>query len=142
MIYGYNDEGFPQQRAQLISMGTEMEANNEGLLYPFFVIEFKGDGPSGSGSLWVATNQCLGGSTSCINIAERLNHQPRKCESENIKPINSAAFSVAMSGTEARLYISWRHNELDYYMANIENFLLQRPEHYIEFRKYVLNIID
>ncbi|KAK0728898.1 hypothetical protein B0T26DRAFT_749056 [Lasiosphaeria miniovina] len=30
----------------------------------------------------------------------------------------------------------------DYYMANIKSFLLQEPEHYIEFRKYVRNIID
>ncbi|KAF4637559.1 hypothetical protein G7Y89_g541 [Cudoniella acicularis] len=36
-------------------------------------VEFKADGPGGSGSLWVATNQCLGASVSCVNIAERLN---------------------------------------------------------------------
>lgn len=27
-------------------------------------------------------------------------------------------------------------------MANVKSFLLQEPEHYIEFRKYVRNIID
>jgi len=143
MLFGYNRNGaFPQQQTQLISMGTEMVANNQGLVYPFFVIEFKADGPSGSGSLWVATNQCLGGSTSCVNIAERLNHQLRQCKSEKVLPIDSAAFSVAMSGTEARLYISWKHDELKYYMANVESFLLQDPEHYLKFRKYVRNIID
>ncbi len=47
-----------------------------------------------------------------------------------------------MNGTEARLYVSWKHNELDYYMANVKSFLRQEPEHYIEFRKYVRNIID
>ncbi|KAF4498618.1 hypothetical protein FAGAP_5204 [Fusarium agapanthi] len=47
-----------------------------------------------------------------------------------------------MSGTEARLYISWKRNELDYYMANVDSFLLQDPEHYLKFRKYVRNIID
>ncbi|KAF2185811.1 hypothetical protein K469DRAFT_707477 [Zopfia rhizophila CBS 207.26] len=111
MLYGYNRRGaFPQQQVQLISMGTETVANNQGLMYPFFVVEFKGDG----GSMWVATNQCLRGSTSSIN---------------------SAAFSIAMSGSEARLYISWKHNELDYYMGNVECFLLHRPDHYLEFRK-------
>ncbi|KAF2452645.1 hypothetical protein BDY21DRAFT_157036 [Lineolata rhizophorae] len=123
MLYGYNRNAFLQQQPQLISMGTEMVANNQDLIYPFFVIEFKGDG----GSMWVATNQCLGGSTSCVNIAERLNRQLRQCTNEEIRPTNSAAFSIAMNGTEARLYISWKHNELDYYMRKVRSFLLQEP---------------
>ncbi|KAL2258657.1 hypothetical protein VTK26DRAFT_7963 [Humicola hyalothermophila] len=142
MLYGYSSTAFPQQQAQLISMGTEMVANNQGLTYPFFVIEFKGDGPTGGGTMWVATNQCLGGSASCVKIAERLNNRLRKCESDEIQPINSAAFSIAMSGTEARLYVSWKHNELDYYTASVDCFLLQKPKDYLEFRKYVRNIID
>jgi hypothetical protein len=67
LLYGYNRLG-----AFTRSMGMEMVANSNGLVYPFFVIEFKADGPSGSGSLWVATNQCLGGSTSGYVIGELL----------------------------------------------------------------------
>lgn len=92
--------------------------------------------------MWAATNQCLGGSTSCVNIAERLNRQLRQCNNKEIKLINSAAFSIAMNGTEARLYISWKHDELNYYMANVTSFLVQQPEQYVAFRKYVRNIID
>ena len=143
MLYGYSRHGaFPQQKTQLNSMGREPRANNQGLIFPFFMIEFKGDGPTGVGSMWVATNQCLGGSASCVNIVERLNRQLRQCKSDAVCLINSAVFSIAMSGTEARLYISWNHNELDYYMANVQSFLLQDPEHYLKFRKYVRNIID
>ena len=143
MLYGYNpNRAFHQQQAQLLSMGTEMVANSQGLIYPFFVIEFIADGPGGCGSLWVATNQCLGGSTSCVNIAERLNRQLRHYKSDKVQPINSAAFSIAMSGTEARLYISWKHNKLDYYMQKVKSFALQRPKVYVEFRKHVRNIID
>ncbi|KAK4196192.1 hypothetical protein QBC40DRAFT_287797 [Triangularia verruculosa] len=144
MLYGYPRNGAftrPQQ-AQFNSMGNIMVANSQNLIYPFFAIEFKGDGPSGGGTMWVATNQCLGASVSCVNTAERLNHQLRNCGSDVIEPVDSAAFSIAMSGTEARLYVSWKHNELEYYMASIENFLLQKPADYIEFRKYVRNIID
>lgn len=83
-----------------------MIANIEELLYPSFVVEFMGDGPSGAGSLWVATNQCLGGSTSCVKIAERLNDRLQQCNSSEIMPFNSAAFNIALSGTEAQLYIS------------------------------------
>jgi hypothetical protein len=142
MLFGYTDEAFPQQQIQLISMGNETVANSQGLIYPFFVIEFKADGPSGAGSLWVATNQCLGGSASCVNIAERLNHQLGQCKSDKVQPIDSAAFSIAMSGTEARLYISWKHDELNYYTRKVDSFLLQSPEYYLKFRKYVRNIID
>lgn len=76
MLYGYNRlEAFAQQQqTQLRFMGNEIIVNTQNLVYPFFVIEFKADGPGGSGSLWVATNQCLGGSASCVNIAERLNN--------------------------------------------------------------------
>ncbi|KAI0593327.1 hypothetical protein F4775DRAFT_608073 [Biscogniauxia sp. FL1348] len=144
MIYGYNRQGaFPGQQAQLISMGTEMAANTQDLLYPFFVIEFKGEGPSGSGSLWAATNQCLGGAASCVNIATRLNHHlEQQCKSDGVRSVDSVAFSIAMNGTDARLYISWKHDEHKYHTTIVENFLLQKPEDYIRFRKYVRNILD
>ncbi|KAA6409934.1 MAG: hypothetical protein FRX48_06547 [Lasallia pustulata] len=47
-----------------------------------------------------------------------------------------------MNGTEARLYISWKHNELDYYVRKVDSFLLQKDRDYIDFRKHMLNIID
>ena len=47
-----------------------------------------------------------------------------------------------MNGTEARLYVSWKYNELQYYMRKVDSFLLQKPKDYVEFRKHVLNIID
>jgi hypothetical protein len=56
ILYGYRDGAFQMQQSQLISMGTEPIANSAGLVCPFLVVEFKGDG----GSMWVATNQCLG----------------------------------------------------------------------------------
>ncbi|KAK3373232.1 hypothetical protein B0T24DRAFT_593463 [Lasiosphaeria ovina] len=139
MMYGYSrHHAFPQQQTQLISMGSEPMANTQGLMYPFFVIEFKGNG----GDLWVATNQCLGGSASCVNIAERLNRQLKAYKSSKVKPVDSTAFSIAMNGTEARLYVSWKHSDLDYYMQKVDSFLLQKPQDYIEFRKHVKNIID
>jgi hypothetical protein len=144
ILYGYNRTGaFTEvQQAQFNSMGNEMTANSQDLIYPFFVIEFKADGSSGPGGLWVATNQCLGGSASCVNIAERLNCRLKQCKSEEVQPIDSAAFSIAMNGTEARLYISWKYNELKYYTHKIDSFLLQKSKDYVEFRKHVLNIID
>lgn len=144
ILYGYSCQtAFTEaQQGQFYAMGTSMFANSQSLIYPFFAIEFNGDGPSGSGSMWVAENQCLGASATCVNISERLNAQLKDCNSADVRLINSAAFSIVMSGTEARLYISWKHNEEKYHMANVKNFLLQDPEHYLEFRRYALNIID
>lgn len=139
LLYGYNhDAAFPQQ-AQLISIGLRtLFANNQQLIYPFFAIEFKGEG----GSMRVATNQCIGASISCVNMAERLNDLLKGSKNDEIQPINSAAFSVAINGSEARLFISWRDHELQYQMQQIDSFLLQRPTDYLEFRKYVRNIVD
>ncbi|KAK0612678.1 hypothetical protein B0T17DRAFT_610709 [Bombardia bombarda] len=140
MLYGYDrHHAFPNQQTQLISMGNGMNgtANSHGLMYPFFVIEFK----SNRGDLWAGTNQCLGGSASCVNIAEGLNNQLKKCNNSNVKPIDSTAFSIVMNGEVARLYVSWKHSD-SYYMQKVKSFLLQEPVHYIEFCKYVKNIID
>ncbi|KAL8732309.1 MAG: hypothetical protein Q9166_002881 [cf. Caloplaca sp. 2 TL-2023] len=143
-LYGYvrKDAFAQQQKHQLLEMGNEMVANSAGLLYPFFAIEFKSDGPSKSGSLWVATNQCLGSSSSCVSIAETLNSRLQQCKSKEVYQIDSASFSIAMSGTEARLYISWKQGDLDYYTKKVESYLLQRPADFLMFRQHVLNIID
>ncbi len=136
LLFGYTVAAFGQQQQdQLMSMGTAAMANNANMVYPFLVVEFKGDGP-----LWAATNQCAGGSASCVKIAEQLNGQ--LSQYEGVPPVESAAFSIAMNGTEARLYITWKHNDTDYYMRKICSFLLQQPHQHLEFRKHVKNIID
>jgi hypothetical protein len=140
MLYGYGRvKAFPHQQAQMRSLRNDIVANTEGLVYPFFIIQFKADGPGGCGSLWAATNQCLGSSASCVNIVEHFN---RRLKQNKLKLIGNAVFSIAMNGTEARIYISWKHDELNYYMQKIKVFVLQEPEQYIQFRKYTRNIID
>ncbi|PHH83866.1 hypothetical protein CDD83_2899 [Cordyceps sp. RAO-2017] len=145
MLYGYKrGTAFRSYQAQLATMGTEKNgtANNQGLMFPFFVVEFEGDGPTGGGTLWAATNQCLNASASCINIVQSLNRQLRECKNRKGRQIDSAAFSVAMSGTEARLFVSWEENDVDFCTRQVGGFLLQRPDDFLEFRKQVLNIID
>ena len=142
LLYGYDrlNAFTAAQQTQLISIGTEMVASNDppGLLYPFLAVQFKGD----DDKMWAATNQCLGGSVSSVKVAEHLNRELERCTSGDVRPVSSAAFSIAMNGSEARLYISWKHDELDYYMTYVRGFLLQDPEHFIEFRKHVRSIVD
>ncbi|KAK5626530.1 hypothetical protein RRF57_002245 [Xylaria bambusicola] len=145
ILYGYNfTKAFVNKRRQLLASGVAiMPANHQGVIYPFFVVEFKGE-TCGSGSLWAATNQCLGGTASCVNCSEFLNRQLRESRSidDKCEPLDTAAFSVATNGTEARLHVSWKDNEQGYPMAIVDSFLLQRPEDFLELRKCVLNIID
>ncbi|KAH7308331.1 hypothetical protein BKA65DRAFT_559814 [Rhexocercosporidium sp. MPI-PUGE-AT-0058] len=104
------------KRSNRLSMAKHIVLNVgsklKSLSYPFFVIEVKADGPSGAGSF------------------------------DKVQPIDSAAFSIAMNATEARLYISWKYNGLKYYTRKVDSFLFQKSNDYVEFRKYVRNIID
>ncbi|EMT69974.1 hypothetical protein FOC4_g10008414 [Fusarium odoratissimum] len=52
LLYGYRLSAFEQdQRMQIATCGNFAFANSEGLIFPFFAVEFKGDGPSSKGSL-------------------------------------------------------------------------------------------
>ncbi|KAJ8127247.1 hypothetical protein O1611_g6392 [Lasiodiplodia mahajangana] len=142
ILYGYNlNYAFPSQQLQLSLMVNEAKANNYESLYPFLVVEFKGEGPSGSGNLWVAANQCVGGSVSSVNIAERLNQRLEQLRRKDVELVNSAAFGVVMDGTDARVYVSWKQNKTDFYMQCVEYLAVQNPSHYLLFRRYIRNII-
>jgi len=131
ILYGYNRSSFPEHQADLISLGNSPVANSQDLLFPFFLIEFKADGPSGEGSLWEATNQCLGGSASCVNIAARF----------GLPPHETMTFSISMNGTEARLYITWKEGS-EYRTVKIDSFLLQKRRDYLELQRNIKNIFD
>lgn len=143
MLYGYVPEtALPNHQALLVAMTTEPAANVEDVMYPFLVVECQADGPTGAASLWAATNSCQGGAASCVKIADKLNHRLSQRGNSMARPIDNAAFSIAMTGTEARLYVSWKGSDSIYNMASIDSFLLQKPRDCIEFRRYVRNIID
>lgn len=110
MLYGYRrSEAFTAtQQIQLGSMGKQVQANSLDLIYPFFILEFKGDGPAGTGSMWVAINQCRGASATCVNMVDQLNRQLEKYKDISVRAVDNAAFSVATNGIEARLFISWK----------------------------------
>ncbi|KAN0071705.1 hypothetical protein V8E54_010301 [Elaphomyces granulatus] len=128
VLYGYDRSAFSDE--QLIPLGTRPVANSDDVLFPFFLAELKGDSPGGDGSLFVATNQCLGGTATCLNIIARLNFS-----------VESTVFSLAMSGTEARLYVSWKEGT-DFNMAKVESFLLQKLNDYADLQQIVKNILD
>ncbi|KAK7955880.1 uncharacterized protein PG986_005102 [Apiospora aurea] len=146
LVYGYATDRrrTPFTSAQRIA-GSKMEPemgktdSHAALAFPFFVIEFKGDGPV-NGSLWVATNQCLGGSATCAETVSRLNYLLQQYP--GARPVGNMAFSIAMSQNSAELYVSWKTEELEYYTREAAAFYLKRPEDFLDFRRYVKNILD
>ncbi len=47
--------------------------------------------------------------------ADRLNKELISCESDVAQPIDNVALSMAMNGSEARLYVSWKRDQLEHY---------------------------
>ncbi|KAF7538003.1 hypothetical protein G7Z17_g12735 [Cylindrodendrum hubeiense] len=142
ILYGYRQEAFPEIDSKLISYGNPVAETNAGPIFPFFLAEFKVDDPVGAGSMWAATNECLGGSASCVYMVDRINRLIFGRRADDIQLIDTAAFSVTMNGREARLYVSWKHDLTTIYMQNVRSFLIQEPEQYLEFRKYVRKILE
>jgi hypothetical protein len=148
ILYGYSWEAFTstQQRQFMTMNDTEYTANSQGLIYPFLVIEFKGDGPGPTaGSLWVAENQCVGRAVTCINMAEKLNRYIERLPMSTVSPVDTTVFSIAMNGSEARLLVSWKEGDGSggiYYTQQIEGFLVYRPKEYLLFRRFVRNVLE
>jgi hypothetical protein len=142
-LYGYDPSAFTSEQQQFMKPHwNQFTANSQQLILPFFVIELKGDdrGPT-AGSLWVATNQCLGGAASCIHMVEKLNRSIEEFQLSTISPVDTVAFSIAMNGSEARLFISWKEGE-GYYTQQIKGLLVQEPEHYLLLRRFVRNVLE
>lgn len=147
ILYGYQRAGAfrdPRQRSQVIDMELEPLANAEQLMYPFLAVEFKGS-RANSQPLSVATNQCLGAGASCVHLAELLRQRlgGPGCRAAPAGALDSLAFSAALNGTEARLYVSWKQGETtEYHTRKVDGYLLQDPDHHRRFRRHVRNIID
>ncbi|KAI8672854.1 hypothetical protein NCS56_00749800 [Fusarium sp. Ph1] len=147
MLYGYSLGmfGAAEREQSAGSVLVEAEATRSCLLYPFLTIDMQGDGPISTGSLWAASNTCLVSSAACVALVNKLEHRVRQVPAlfTRVAPeLNNVAFGIAMSGTEARLFVTYQMDEGKYGMYKAKSFLLQDPDDHIRFRKCVLNIID
>lgn len=115
------------------------QATASGLRLPFFAIEFKSDGPTG-GSLWVAANQCAGASSAFVNAVEHLNALLPNDPAVN--RVDNLSYSIAVDNTLAKLYISWKEEDLNYCCQQVGAFLLLRLKEFKSFRRQVRNILD
>lgn len=148
LLYGYSgalrDGAFTQPQF-LAQTGLHprnarfAEATTQGLRFPFFAIEFKAAGGT-RGDLWVATNQCAGASSACLNAVDQLNTSLR--DHQSVQRVDNLSYCIAVDNNTAQLYISWKEDGLNYYLQRVDAFLLSRPEDFKSFRKQVRNILD
>ncbi|KAH7002207.1 hypothetical protein EDB80DRAFT_685384 [Ilyonectria destructans] len=117
-LYGYrvpNDFSLLQQEQLCGKKKPEdiLIANSSGSVFPFLAVEFKGDGPSGG-----------------------------KCRRQNVPQIDSTSFGIAMNGTIAKLFVSWKSDDDLILAQKIKEFVLERPEEFLALRNCVRSIID
>ncbi|KAI5918409.1 hypothetical protein F4810DRAFT_575963 [Camillea tinctor] len=146
-LYGYSgDLNVPFTESQIVTQSildpripSYPAATSNGLRFPFFAIEFKAAGGA-RGDLWVATNQCAGASSACLNAVDRLNTLLREYGSK--QSVDNLSYSIAVDNNTAQLFISWKEGDLNCYLQRVGVFLLASPEDFKEFRKQVRNILD
>ncbi|EPE07730.1 hypothetical protein F503_00452 [Ophiostoma piceae UAMH 11346] len=143
-VYGYKHaRAFTlEHMIQLEKIPGVGPANGQSLYFPFFVVEFKGH----SGSMSAATSQCMGGSASCVTLAENLNSHIQRLRQAhrtcNLADIETAAYSLAVNGSEAKLYVTWKQEDGSFKMQKVSVHHIQEPGQYIELRKKVRNLLD
>ncbi|KAL5118080.1 hypothetical protein ACEQ8H_004067 [Pleosporales sp. CAS-2024a] len=141
--YGYDRyAAFDLSKQIQLANIANMNVNSDYLLYPFLVVEFKADGPQSSGSLWTATNQCLGGASASANMIEGLDSLLHSRSLLDVPQSSNITFSFALSGTEGRLHITWRDKDHILYTQRVQNYMLQRPDELQLFRRHFRNVID
>ncbi|KAI1369732.1 hypothetical protein F5Y08DRAFT_334087 [Xylaria arbuscula] len=150
ILYGYDStKAFLDRRSQMLAAGISViGTNHQGSIYPFFLVEFKGE-TSGSGSFFGATNQCLGGSATCVNSCESLNRLLKESQISKNKPepLETVVFSAVTNGTEVRVHVSWKDSQKGYPMtrypmAIVDSFLLHKPADLLALSKCISNIRD
>ena len=60
----------------------------------------------------------------------------------SVKRVDNLSYSIAVDNNTAQLYVSWKEDNLSYYLQRDGAFLLSDPEHFKSFRKQVRNILE
>ncbi|CAH0019295.1 unnamed protein product [Clonostachys rhizophaga] len=109
----------------------------------FLNVELKGDGETSLGGLWVATNQCMGGASTFLNILNKL--QSTLLEHHLVEEANAfepVIFSIASNGTEARLFATYSQSEGDFTTYFVRGFLLYDALSRATLDVYIQCIVD
>ncbi|KAF4467936.1 hypothetical protein FALBO_5170 [Fusarium albosuccineum] len=133
---------FGQSKIRRLKYLSQGGVNNDGLLYPFLTVAIEGNDSVKNGSLWAATDTCLASSSVCVTLVQKIEQELKVYDTSYYLAIDNTAFSVAMNGTVARLYVTFVTENGSCAMYNARSFLLQNPDHHLAFRIVMLNILE
>ncbi|EPE03494.1 hypothetical protein F503_06667 [Ophiostoma piceae UAMH 11346] len=137
VLYGYSlERAFRGQDA--VHVGGRALADDADMVYPFFLIEFTNE----CDDMWVATNECLGGTATCVNIIEQLKCRLwDKIPHDEDEIHNTAVCSLTISPTTALFYITWRTWEDTTYTKLIATYPLQDAAHWLCLRQVIQSVL-
>ncbi|KAJ3531304.1 hypothetical protein NM208_g8941 [Fusarium decemcellulare] len=141
LLYGYRLRQFGEPKIRGLKALSQGGVNNDSLFYPFLAVAVQDDNSNMKGSLWAATDTCLASSSVCVTLAQKLEQELKAGGADYFSTIDNIAFSVAMNGTVARLYVTFVTENGTCAMYNARSFLLQNPYHHVEFRTTMLHIL-
>jgi hypothetical protein len=135
LLYGYQAEMLTRRHlGTLISLHPEDPPRNP--LLPFLVVEYK-TGASPGGNLWVAANQCAGGSVASLQAAAFVNAALVRAGGRQLLNI---CYSLAIDNHLAFLYLSRMDNKGHFKMQRVDAFFLLRAEDLVRFHQCVATI--
>ena len=135
LLYGYLVTAFTNKQYSTLA-SLFLEPLSEPLL-PFLVVEYK-TGASPGSNLWVAANQCAGGSVASLQAADHVNAALVQAGGRKFLNI---CYSFAIDNHLAFLYLT-RMNKGRFKMQRVDVFLLLRKEDFVRFHQCVATIFQ
>lgn len=110
------------------------------LYWPFFVVEFKA--PAMGGNIYAAENQCAGGGSASLLACQTLHSIASKANNNSADPTDAVAYSAAIDGATARLFVHWYDAGSDKYrLERFHHYDLNRPEDIQKLHLHTKNIV-
>ncbi|TKA64920.1 hypothetical protein B0A49_12968 [Cryomyces minteri] len=136
ITYGIKPSAFntPQEICHNQPPLNEIHQPIADLYWPFLAVEIKSQAKGGS--LYVATNQCAGSGSACVKAMDILSTD---YPLSNDTPL--LAFSCAVDGGTAKLYVHWQSSPGEFHLATIQRYLLSDPQYLHDLYRHVYSII-
>lgn len=143
VMYGYREAALHRPNGIPSWVIDDGKATKSNLFYPFLTVQMQGHGFGSDGCMHKATNECMIASSICVRMLDRLNQRLAvRQRGDTSTMINSAAFSIAMNGAVARIYVTFAFDETRDHVYKVDSFVLEDPSHYRKFHRYIQSIID
>ncbi|RSL86125.1 hypothetical protein CEP51_002968 [Fusarium floridanum] len=143
VMYGYQEAALRRPDGIPSWVIDDGKATESILFYPFLTVQMQGHGLGSDGCMHRATNECMIASSICVRMLDKLNQRLAvRQRGDTFTMVNSAAFSIAMNGAVARIYVTFAFDETRDHVYKVDSFVLENPSHYRKFHRFIQSIID